>query len=267
MSSTKGKGLPQLPQPIYAESTTLQRRLFPIEILQVYPNNQGSADLSMIVNARDGKDYAVKRTIDGRGKIPASELVCYELAYRALIPTPSYELIKLKGSELGFGSLWEGGVKKLTHDQEVLDILFKRTPVNGLQRFLSRVYAFDLFVNNEDRHWGNYIWRDSFGGNLIALAFDFSRACFETGYHGYDAFDPHCNTQKSFFLINLTKNYLRSEAVECLDDLERITADDVSEILEGMPEKWLSKGERRDYIAWWESQERLDRITHIKGRI
>lgn len=265
--TSKGKGIPPAPQPMHTATQSFQRRLFPIEIVHEYPNNQGSADLGLIVNARDGRDYAVKRTTDGRGKIPASEYLCYELAYRVLIPTPNYEFIKLSNGDLGFGSLWEGGVKKLSHDQELLDILRGRIPINGLPRFLSRVYAFDLFVNNEDRHWGNYIWRTSFDGSLVALAFDFSRACFETGHASHEAFDPNCNTQHAFRWICLTQNYIRQEAIDCLDDIAKIDSSDISEILDGMPTKWLSKADRHDYIAWWDSQERHDRVAYIKGRI
>lgn len=252
---------------MHTASQSFQRRLFPVEIVHEYPNNQGSADLGLIVSARDGRDYAVKQTTDGRGKIPASEYLCYELAYRVLIPTPHYEFIKLSNGDLGFGSLWEGGVRKLSHNQEVMDILRGRILIKDLPRFLSRVYAFDLFVNNVDRHWGNYIWRTSFDGSLIALAFDFSRACFETGHLGYEAFSIDCNTQHAFRLIGVTGNYIRQEAIDCLDDIAKINSGDISEILDGMPKKWLSKSDRQDYIAWWDSHERHDRITHIKGRI
>ncbi|CAH0649412.1 MULTISPECIES: HipA family kinase [unclassified Pseudomonas] len=244
-----------------------QKRLFPVDILTEYPNNQGSADLQLIVNARDGKDYAVKKPTDGKGKVPASELVCYELAYRVTIPTPNYAFIRLSDGTLGFGSLWEGGVKKLSDMHDVMQILKAKIKVNNLKTFLSRLYAFDIFVNNEDRHWGNYLWRQSFDNNFIALAFDFSRACFETGHDCYDALHPDCNTQDSFMLINLTMNYDRTEAIACLDQLAAISVEDVEEILENMPAGWLTKAEKKSYTDWWKSQARIDRINTIKRRI
>lgn len=244
-----------------------QKRMFPVDILTEYPNNQGSADLQLIVNGRDGKDYAVKKPSDGKGKVPASELLCYELAYRVTIPTPNYAFINLSDGGMGFGSLWEGGVKKITQMQEVMQILEQKIKINNLKRFLSRLYAFDIFVNNEDRHWGNYLWRQSFDNSFIALAFDFSRACFETGHDGFEALHPECNTQGSFMLINLTLNYDRSEAVACLDTLAGISTEDIEEILENMPPEWMTKRERKSYIDWWSSTARIDRINAIKGRI
>jgi hypothetical protein len=244
-----------------------QKRLFPVDILTEYPNNQGSADLQLIVSARDGKDYAVKKPTDGKGTVPASELMCYELAYRVTVPTPNYAFIKLSDGTLGFGSLWEGGVTKVSHITEVIEILEGRKKVNNLKAFLSRLYAFDIFVNNEDRHWGNYLWRQSYNNGIIALAFDFSRACFETGHEGYEALHPASNTQNSFMLINITMNYDRTEAIACLDALAAITTEDVEEILENMPVEWMAKSERKSYTDWWNSKARIDRINTIKGRI
>jgi len=243
-----------------------QKRLFPVDILTEYPNNQGSADLQVIINGRDGRDYAVKTPSDGGGKIPASELFCYELAFRVTIPTPHWAYINLSNGDLGFGSVWEGGVKK-SSPALIIEILRHRIKVSNLKVFLSRLYAFDLFVNNVDRHWGNYIWREGYDNNLVALAFDFSRACFETGHTGYEAFEPGCNTQESFKLINLTLNYDRSEAVTCLDRLAAITAAEIEEMIRDMPSSWMTPKEKSSYISWWDSNDRQDRIATIKGKI
>ncbi|MCI8210736.1 hypothetical protein AUC61_14455 [Pseudomonas sp. S25] len=266
MDSKDGSGLDKGPD-LKGKELGYQKRMFAVDILTEYPNNQGSADLQLIVNARDGKDYAVKKPTDGKGKVPASELMCYELAYRVTIPTPNYAFINLSEGGTGFGSLWEGGVKKISQLHEVRQILDHKIKVNNLKTFLSRLYAFDIFVNNEDRHWGNYLWRQSFDNNFIALAFDFSRACFETGHDGFEALHPASNTQGSFLLINLTLNYDRTEAVACLDALAKISTSDVEEILENMPSEWMTKRERKGYIDWWDSNARLDRINAIKGRI
>lgn len=87
-----------------------QRQLMPIDVITSYSSQMGTADLRVIVEARDGKHYAVKTTTDGSGHVPASELLCYELAYRVLIPTPSYAFINMPSEGISFGSAWEGGV-------------------------------------------------------------------------------------------------------------------------------------------------------------
>ncbi|WP_043309310.1 HipA family kinase [Pseudomonas sp. ML96] len=259
------------PEPTKGQSNiqplTYQKKIFPVDILTEYPNTQGSADLKLIVNGRDGKDYAVKKPNDGKGKVPASELLCYELAYRVTIPTPSWAFINLSDGDIGFGSVWEGGVAKIAHINQIISILQYKVKVNNLKVFLSRLYAFDLFVNNVDRHWGNYLWRESYDQSFITLAFDFSRACFETGHDKYDAFDPGCNTQSTFTLINLTMNYDRQEAIKCLDDLLAITPSEIEDMIKDMPHTWMTASEKKSYIDWWASSARTDRIATIKGKI
>ncbi|MCQ4289456.1 hypothetical protein NA647_18725 [Pseudomonas stutzeri] len=248
-----------------------QKTLIPIEAITTFNSNMGSADLKQIVEARDGKHYAVKTTRDGAGKVPASEFFCYELACRVVIPTPAFAIISMPQGDLAFGSLWEGGVvngnKRVDYQAFVMAVLQGKTKVPNLKAFLSRLYAFDLFVNNVDRHWGNYLWRSSFGDSFIALAFDFSRACFEVGHLGFEAVHPASNTQIAFRMINLTKNYIRAEALGCLEAIEAIDSNEIATILENFPASWMSKADRKAYIDWWDSQARLDRISSLKNTI
>lgn len=248
-----------------------QRQLLPLDVITTFNSQMGSADLKVIVEARDGKHYAVKTTADGNGKVPASELFCYELAYRVLIPTPSYAFINMPNEGVSFGSSWEGGVvngdKNINYIGFIQDVLTGKKKIPNLQVFFSRLYAFDLFVNNVDRHWGNYLWRSSYGESYVAMAFDFSRACFEVGHTGYEATNSSENTQKVFTLLNTTRNYIRSEAVACLEAIRAIGATDVEAILDNFPATWMTKGERREYIEWWNSPARQDRINHLLTRL
>lgn len=256
----------QQPLPaIAAEALSIQKRLFPIEIETTFPSNQGSADLGVIGSGRDGRDYAIKTVKDGRGHVPASEAFAYELARRLLIPTPQYEFVILPGGELAFGSVWEGGVKRLVEQTQIMDILKGKLPINGLRRFLSRVYVFDVFINNVDRHFGNYLWRDSFNQNLIGLAFDFSRAWFEIDPYGFQALEPGQHTASSKLWISVTGNFDRDEALRCLADIEAIDAQGIDEILATIPAEWMSKQRKNEYRQWWGSVRWTQRIATIRG--
>jgi hypothetical protein len=250
---------------------SFQRTLIPLDVITSYANNLGSADLKNIVEARDGRHYAVKTINDGNGKVPASELFCYELAYRVIIPTPPYSLIKMPSGDLAFGSLWEGGVVNGNPNINFfgfIDGVLKGTvKITNLKAFLSRLYAFDLFVNNLDRHWGNYLWRSSYGDSMIALAFDFSRACFEVGHAGFEALQSNMNTQIVFEMINLNNHYDRAEAAACLERIRTIPTEEIASILDGLPQNWMSKKDKNGYIDWWNSQARLDRIDTLLTRI
>ncbi|UVM14835.1 hypothetical protein LOY42_16200 [Pseudomonas sp. B21-023] len=244
-----------------------QRQLMPIDVITSYSSHMGTADLRVIVEARDGKHYAVKTTADGAGNVPASELFCYELAYRVLIPTPSYAFISMPTEGVSFGSAWEGGVvngdSKINYLSFIQDVLSGQKKIPNLKVFFSRLFAFDLFVNNVDRHWGNYLWRTSFNDSYVALAFDFSRACFELGHDGYHALSPLSKTQGTFRLLNTTKNYERSEAVACLEAIRAIPTAEVEGILANFPSAWMGKAKRREYIEWWNSEARQARIDHL----
>lgn len=246
---------------------SFQKTLLPVEVITTYTANLGSADLKIIVEGRDGKHYAVKTVADGNGRVPASELFCYELAYKVVIPTPPYSFIAMPSGELAFGSVWEGGVvngnKAINYQTFIHSVLVGSTPVANLKRFFSRLYAFDLFVNNVDRHWGNYLWRTSFGDSIIALAFDFSRACFEIDHEGFEATEPATKTQLIFSMLNVTNNYMRSEAVDCLEQIRKISTEDISAILSNFPTHWMSKADRQKYIEWWGSSARNDRIDAL----
>ena len=85
--------------------TSYQKELLPIDAIQIHKNDQGSADLNVIVTASNNKDYAVKLISDGNGYVPTTELFCYELATILDIPTPTYDLIRMRDGSLAFGSL------------------------------------------------------------------------------------------------------------------------------------------------------------------
>lgn len=247
--------------------SAFQRSLMPLEVINTFPSTGDTAHLRHIVEARDGQHYGVKMSVEGEVKVPASELFCHELASKVLIPTPGHAVIKMPSGELAFGSLWQGGVidkkSKLDFQLFISQILSGEVKVVNLKKFFSRLYAFDLFVNNVDRSWRNYLWRSSFGDSVIALAFDFSRACFETGHKGVQATAKLSNTQSVFTMINVSKNYDRSEAVACLEAIRNIETDEIRAIFAAFPARWMSNADKNEYIAWWDSQERLDRIEML----
>ena len=248
-------------------NTPLQPSLFPIEAKDIYRNDQGSADLQMIATAVNNKDYAVKTIADGNGFVPLTELFSYELARELSIATPNYALIKLRDQSIGFGSEWEGGVLILRESSKVLDVLNGSTQVRGLKAFLSRVFALDLFLNNIDRHFGNYIFRDSYSG-VIALAYDFSRAWYAFKPYGYESIsDSTANTFVCHKLICTTNNFDASIALATLNEIKNINVEVINRILSNAPNEWLPEDTRKEILDWWGSQDMENRITHLKSRI
>lgn len=249
--------------------SSFQRSFLPVPISDLYPSNQNSADLAYIGTGIDGRDYAVKRVSDGRGFVPASELFCYELAAKLHIPTPEYRILGLRGGELAFGSIWEGGVQApITKVSEMMDILTGKKPVKELKKFLSKVFAFDLFINNEDRHIGNYLFRGSFQG-IIGLAYDFSRAWYEIGYQNFNCIQHTSNTYSYHHkYIRQSAFYDQTIAQQTLNLISQIPPSEINDILFScMPHDWLPIPEKQDVVSWWTSSSLNARITTLMAEV
>jgi hypothetical protein len=249
-----------------ASDYAYQKNLFPIEIVATYPNESGSADLSMIGTGVDGRDYAIKTCSDGKGYVPITELFCYELARALNIATPDFQIVKIRSGELAFGSVWEGGVQLISQVTELEKILSGTKPVRNLKAFISRVFALDLFINNIDRHFGNFLFRSSYNSH-IGLAYDFGRAWYEINPFGYEVVQKNSKTiQCNFFARNFNQ-YDRSLASNALDEISVIENSSIRDILLRAPELWLKESERIEFLNWWGSSEMQNRINTLKGSL
>lgn len=248
-----------------AQSRTFQRPLFPLELTELFQSDQGSADLKLIGRATNGKDYAIKTVQDSvSGKVPASELFCYELANQLQIATPDYQLISMRDSTLAFGSAWEGGVILLTDQAKIMDMLTGLNKPSNIVQALSKIYALDVFVNNIDRHIGNYLFRDGYKSTII-LAMDFSRAWYEVNPYSYEAAeDTSLNTDKIIKILRLLGCYDSNVALNTLEKIENIPQDTIRQILSLMPTGWLDLTEESDFIQWWSSDDFKLRIKKLR---
>ncbi len=118
-------------------------------------------------------------------------------------------MVALQKGELAFGSVWESGVHKISDFNAVESLLVDA--VVKLDKFFSKVYAFDLFINNIDRHWWNFLFRQSYQG-VIALAFGYSRAWLEVKY-----------------------------AEDTLNEISAIDISTIKQILLEIPKEWMTK--------------------------
>ncbi len=243
-----------------------QKQLFPIDIVVTYPNDQGSADLALIGEGSDGRHYAIKTTNDGKGYIPITELFCYELARIIGIPTPEFQIVKLRNGELAFGSVWEGGSAITKTLPQVLKILKGEILVSNLKSLISKVYAFDLFVNNIDRHFGNFLFRDSYKKN-IGLAYDFGRAWYEISPYSYEALDPDHNTSKYNVYAKQYDKYDRDIASAALTEISKIDQVTISHIFSSAPNDWLEEKSKSEFLSWWNSENMANRINRLKGEL
>lgn len=243
-----------------------QSSLLPVQIVET-TTHHSTKHLKIIGTGIDGKKYAVKRVCeqDNNCLIPASELFCYELARTIFLPVPYYEIVKLKDNELAFGSVWEGGVD---FDDALTRVLMGEIETNNPKLILSKIYAFDLFVNNTDRHFNNYLVCLKHEKHSI-IAFDFSMAWYAgVDPFGYQALNPEYDTYQHHKIIKASKHYFDAElAKNTLTEIDKISIDKIEQILRLMPDSWFSMQQRQEVVAWWDSSAKTERITRLKTEI
>jgi hypothetical protein len=177
---------------------------------------------------------------------------------------------------LVFGSRWEGGVLPDTPIPSVppwvLMVQSGTIPIADIRVALTRIYAFDLFIHNTDRHPRNFLVRSQRSGHAV-LAFDYSRAWICNGFPlpslPFDINDPAertINTRR--FLVTRFGEYIgKAEARVFLNNIKQVSKSHIKMIIERHPNKWLNKNMKRRILAWWLSPDMVQRIDAISKGI
>lgn len=236
--------------------------LFPVRAITCDPANLNTADCNWLCRCDDGCTYAIK---DGTKNpfVPHSEWFCTQLAERVSIAAPACKIVEMHDRTHVFGSRWEGGV--LSKSDWIGKLQRNEISLTDIAPVLSRIFAFDHFVYNDDRHAGNFIVRDQAGGYAV-LAFDYSRSWL---FHGFPLpalpFAQHQNTRQLQQQIRrLLFAYIDSEkCTELLDRIRNINVSTIEDIIESHPESWLDPKNRDDILDWWGSTSFVDRISSI----
>ena len=133
---------------------------------------------------------------------------------------------------------------------------------------LSRIYAFDLFAANWDRHPGNYLVLED-GNALVVFAIDFSHVTCHPGLTPPQA-DPMsapCATRIHFPQVVAPYGSNAVAALEIIDRLQSLPNDAISAILNEIPDDWLSPSDKSDVQSWWQGPLRSERTTAIQQGI
>lgn len=137
--------------------------------------------------------------------------------------------------------------------------------LTDLSSSLSRVYAFDQFVHNEDRHTDNVLIVPQYQGHAV-LAFDYSQAWLCFGFPLSPPPLPHCKTvdvQRRLSVI-WSSSYVDGQIVkETCDAISSLPAVIIEQIIASHPNNWLSANDRQAIIGWWGSEDMTLRLSQI----
>jgi hypothetical protein len=226
-----------------------QLALFPRKTNFEYPAPDGK-DLLAFVEADNGRKYYLKDDAGGR-PARASEWLCYRLAGMVGIPVPRCDFIQTNAGDIAFGSEALNGASR---QAETVIYLETRSlnelgvPVPGLQAALSAIHAFDLFVNNVDRHLGNFLVVPH-GVDRRLYAVDFARAfLWRWPWHGF--LQPDDLTCQAWVELRERHGFDLSAALAIVNRLGIISVNEIEGVLRQMPTHWLSETMRSELLAY-----------------
>lgn len=251
--TTVGLHLPAPPRqhPLFARKAQLE-----------FPPSTHSADALGEVEADDTFRYHVKGDANG-SPVRASEWISTHLAEEVGITAPAPMVIEMLDGSTTFGSRRIAGAADALHTRAyLLSPSNAGMPITGLTPLLSSIYAFDMFIFNDDRHFGNYLSIDDLGKRRL-YTFDFSRAFFwQWPWSGFPP--PFCNTRICGSLLRQTHGFDPAAAHATLDRLSAVSGDHLDGLFRRMPQDWTSAQLRDQTLAWWSSPAKLARLVALK---
>jgi hypothetical protein len=230
---------------------------FPVRLVQLDPANLGTADAAWFAEGANGVEYCVK-TVARTPAVPAAEFICHTLAHTCGIPVPQFDIVELPDGSLAFGSAWEGSAADKQH---AIQVLTGARPGRQLVKCLSRIFAFDLFVHNVDRHLGNFLCVAGRTPGHTVKAYDFSRAFTACTWPLPQP--PMPSTTRTLTTARLLREihgFDETEAKGLLDRIDSIPFASFKRLVDGLPLDWLNSKSRSSLLKWWAS----DRTVRTK---
>ncbi|WP_038933236.1 hypothetical protein [Bradyrhizobium japonicum] len=214
------------------------------------------------IRADDGLTYVVKDEVPNQPlTVRASEFLWLSLAKAIGLPAPVAEVINDEN-----GTPLVGTRREPISSPDAL-AAFLTGHVNHGGVHLSRIYAFDLFSANWDRHPGNYLVLDDGAGLLAAFAIDFSHVKVHPGLVD-PARDPLVslpNATRQFFPVVVAPYGPDvGAAISIADRIDALPVTAVDMILTAMPDAWLSPAEKADVLNWWKGPSRSTRVATLR---
>lgn len=240
-----------------------QLQMFPRKALIEFPKVKATADALGEVEADDMFRYYVKGDSHAR-PVRASEWLCTHIAEAAGVAAPNPVVIEMLDGTKVFGSRRISGVA-----DDAVTASFLTTPsvtnvdstVLGLKSILSKIYALDLFLHNDDRHFGNYLSVDDNGVRRL-YAFDFSRALFWSWpWSGF----PGGNTRSQGARLRQLHGFDLPAASSILDQLAGLPTAALESFINRMPKDWLPPDLCSQLMQVWSDGTCATRVNDIRN--
>lgn len=233
-----------------------QGALFPLKVKHHQPARGNGRDLRVEAIGEDGMEWALKRQAE-HPMLPASEFLCYRVAQACALATPLDAILTDTDGAPVFGSRIEAGLVELSKlpQSEVIQ------RIKSCSNRMSACYAIDLMFGNEDRHFGNFLYRERADGTLACMVIDWSRAWWVRGWPPQQICGKSSNTTIHMQILRAVGLWSAPDALLTLGTVSSIPSAAVERWLGDMPTQWLSSAERDTLCTWWGSDAFHARIS------
>lgn len=206
--------------------------------------------------ADDGNRYIVKG-MDGQKSICATEWICASIANMLNVPVPEHKALRNLNGEILYGSRDIGN--RLTV-LEANKILYSGVPSNDLSTpllatILSKIYALDLLLGNDDRHIENFIFtRELSDEHPLQIAriraIDFGASTITDIEKSPSILDPRCNTIKIAREIRKSHTFENQPAISLCTRFRDNRELMLTNAMYDLPRDWMSDNERDKVFAY-----------------
>lgn len=239
--------------------------LLPVVRIAVWvdPTALHGLDAGPVCRCNDSCEYATK-SVKHHPLVPHSEWFCTHLAELAGIAAPSCAVIEMPSGENVFGSRWEP-TSPAPSPPWWAEVRAGNIPLADIRDALTRIYAFDHFINNTDRHANNFIVRRQKNGHAV-LAIDYSRSWLVNGFPlppppVYAA--SHTVTFQRQTTAMWTSYINPIEARSVMEIIKQIPTHRIRNIIEMHPRIWLSDRKKKAILKWWSNGEMQSRAELV----
>lgn len=240
--------------------------MVPLRVKWCAPANLG-ADCGKICCGVDGCDYVIKDGVTGGSTphTPHTEWFCSHLSELVGIASPTCRVVEVDDGTLAFGSRWIDEPPNPNFPGTWWDrVKGGSIALDDIRGPLSRIYAFDHFVHNVDRHLNNFLIRGQHIGHTV-LANDYSRAWICNGFP-LPPLPVLCNTvtAQRWLAGYLGQQYIDIDEVkQVTDSIGKIPSTHIERIIDGHPKEWLTDNMKNEIMTWWSSSQMLERLEGI----
>jgi hypothetical protein len=211
----------------------------------------------------DGLEYVLKSDSAAYPSVRSTEYVASAIAEIVGLPIPPSRVVEDTDRSWIFASLvFEHTTQTVATTSQFLHLLNGPKPSQEVIKQMSRIFAFDMFICNDDRHINNYIFRKQ-NNEWRVLAIDFSHSLFARWPLENNLVDPNSRTRETMKVVAAHWGFDVDEAKRCLFRIARIKRESVAAILRHMPKGWLPQTEQDALLNWWGGSGKKDWVRKI----